>query len=415
MKILISHVYSSDNKGDAAILSAQISELRRVYKDCSVKVLTLDSLEKTREVDGAFLENSLMHFVYYSGLSPIPKMVHVLFMSVWTLVWAFTKSKFLINLPVPKNWKTPLSLLSECDIQVGVGGGYLRGKADFRSTVTLWLLVHQILLAKILGKPMILYAQSFGPFYGFVQKQLAKIAFSSTELILAREEKSLEFLKDLGVPNSKIELVADTAFLLEGEGDFSAKKYFGASCPEKIVGLTARQWLDPLGQAKYERALRALILHIGAKGWGVLIIPQVTAEEHNDDDRIVGRRLMEGLGSDRVVNLEENLQHRQIKALYSDLDYLVGTRFHSVIFSLSAGVPAFAIEYEHKTQGILKDLDLGEWFLFIDSVTPESLIGGFEKLINSKSYTRDYLRKVVPNYLKRSYRGAELISIRFPN
>ena len=45
------------------------------------------------------------------------------------------------------------------------------------------------------------------------------------------------------------------------------------------------------------------------------------------------------------------------------LDYLVGTRFHSVIFALAARVPCIAIGYEHKTRGIMRDLSLDGWVL----------------------------------------------------
>ena len=39
----------------------------------------------------------------------------------------------------------------------------------------------------------------------------------------------------------------------------------------------------------------------------------------------------------------------------------MGTRFQSVVLSLMSGTRAVAIEYEHKTRGIMRDLGLEAW------------------------------------------------------
>src|SRR6202035_4610220 len=111
---------------------------------------------------------------------------------------------------------------------------------------------------------------------------------------------------------------------------------------------TARAWLPGAGQHAYERAMAEFIDRLSREpGVKVVVIPQVTATEQNDDDGVVGRRIQELIGSGgNVVFVEQQLTHYEIKALFACLDYLVGTRFHSVIFALTAGVPALAIEYE---------------------------------------------------------------------
>jgi colanic acid/amylovoran biosynthesis protein len=148
----------------------------------------------------------------------------------------------------------------------------------------------------------------------------------------------------------------------------------------------------------------------GRPGTRVLIIPQVTSEQQNDDDRQVGKRLQKLVGRhDNVIFLSQRFSHYDIKALFGCLDYLVGTRFHSVIFALTAGVPALAIEYEHKTSGIMQDLGLDEWVLPMNAVTADGLWRLFDCLTRKSQLYLRQLQKRLPAYTAAARHSSELI------
>jgi colanic acid/amylovoran biosynthesis protein len=80
----------------------------------------------------------------------------------------------------------------------------------------------------------------------------------------------------------------------------------------------------------------------------------------------------------------------------------VGTRFHSVIFGLTSFVPALAIQYEHKTLGIMRQLGLEKWVIPIEQVTGQYLISLFDELIKSRD---DYIKKldhILPAYIAKT-------------
>jgi colanic acid/amylovoran biosynthesis protein len=79
---------------------------------------------------------------------------------------------------------------------------------------------------------------------------------------------------------------------------------------------------------------------------------------------------------------------------------VIGTRFHSVIFSLTSHVPAIAIEYEHKTGGIMKDLDLTDWVLKIEEVNQVTLCRMVDQLIKQRADYQMKLQRIMPNYVK---------------
>jgi colanic acid/amylovoran biosynthesis protein len=107
--------------------------------------------------------------------------------------------------------------------------------------------------------------------------------------------------------------------------------------------------------------------------------------------------------------IEKSLTNYQTKAVIEQLDYMVGTRFHGVIFALTGYVPSIAIEYEHKTRGIMSDLGLAEWVIHIEDVTAPKLSKLFIDLDNSRHAYLETLNNNLPEYLLQAASMRELV------
>lgn len=413
-RILISHVYSSNNNGDAAILSAQISELKRVFPGAEITMATMDGVPEGYRFDGLPVARALMYGAVAPGRNKLIKLLFSAAMLLYTTLWAVLRRMIGMRLPLPKAWRKPMSILDTADVQVCVGGGYLRAKPDLTSTIILTLLVHQIWLARILGKPVYLYAQSFGPYPTKLQTRIAKSGIKAATLVLVREAKSYRQLQALGIATERIARVPDSAFLFTAPLDKAVANEVrpSGSHDVTVVGITVRSWLDEKRQADFESAIAELIRHIARKpGYRVVIIPQVTSTDQGDDDRVSGGRIAALLESqENVTFLDRRFSHEEILSAYASLDYLVGTRFHSVIFSLLSYVPAVAIEYEHKTSGIMQDLGLAQWVIPMDLVTAEGIIERFDALVKNDAAYRAQLKKVIPEYVAAARHAADRIA-----
>lgn len=412
MKIVISHVYSSHNNGDAAILSAQLDQLRQTFPQAKFQILSVDNIEAGYKFDGVAVRNAPMFGAVSPANSRPKKLMLAITMMVTTAVWAKAFRSLHIQLPLPGSWRVPMRIMSESDLQICVGGGYLRAKNDLISTIMLLLLFHQIWLARTLGKPVVLYAQSFGPYPKGMQYKLAAAGLRYATLILVREAKSRDLLAHMGIADDRVIQVPDSAFLFSPDLCFDPWPLIGErQLDEQIIGITARAWLPGAGQHAYELAMAEFIERLSRQpGTKVVVIPQVTATEQNDDDREVGRRLQELVGSgNNVVFLDQRFTHYEIKSIFACLDYLVGTRFHSVIFALTAGVPALAIEYEHKTSGIMRDLELEDWVLPIEDVTTDRLASLFASLMRRRDDYLVQLHKIMPDYIASARASGNLI------
>jgi colanic acid/amylovoran biosynthesis protein len=403
MKILVTHVYSKKNNGDAVLLSILLTDARRAFGDPHITILTLDKTEEGETFEGVPVKNSFMYYARDRYQNPLSRTMYATFVAISTLWWAFfyriTGKKF----PLPKDLYRIARLYQEADLVIPVGGGYIRSKPGFMATVTLFFIIHPLLFAQILGKPTINYTQSIGPFGNKFQECMAKFALRKIDGIIVRENISLQLLKKWGITKN-VFLSVDGAFSFLSEDVKNLREELGIPPGEIIVGLTVREWLKTSGQVKYEKALAIFCDHI-IKKYNVIImfIPQVTVENHKDDDRESAKRiyhLMEYKRNTRV--LTERYDHKKIKAIYKELDYLIGTRFHSVIFALTSYVPSIAIEYEHKTGGIMADLTLEKWVIDIKKIEAARLAVLFDQLILDRESYINHLKKVLPPYIEKS-------------
>jgi colanic acid/amylovoran biosynthesis protein len=405
--ILVTHVYSEDNKGDAALLSVLLSDLRSKLTKPNITILTLDALnEKNRIFDSTTVKNSFMFYAMNKLKSRPLILLNSMYMMGVTVLWALIYGITGMDFPLHKGLRSVVDEYKEADLIIPVGGGYLRSqKSGVGSLLNVALLLHPFVFTRILGKPTILYAQSIGPFANrFEEKLVATVLSHCVSAAIIRENTSMSLLERIGVQCPLYRSI-DSGFAFKSVGSsFNVRDRLQIPTNGILFGVTARKWLDPSAQEAYELAMAKTIEHIVQNlGASVVLIPQVTSEFHKDDDRLAQKRIVSHLKSAKhVYALDDKLNHHDIKKIYESLDYLIGTRFHSVIFSLTSYVPAIAIEYEHKTGGIMHDLDLEEWVIKMEDVKAKKLIEMADRLVEKKDKYRKHLKKVLPGYISRT-------------
>ena len=93
-----------------------------------------------------------------------------------------------------------------------------------------------------------------------------------------------------------------------------------------------------------------------------------------------------------VYLVDEDLSVHDLFDLYGSLDFLIGTRFHSVIFALLMGVPAIAISYSSpKAYGIMKMIGLERFCLEISNIKLKELVQRFVDLEQSSQKIRSQI------------------------
>jgi polysaccharide pyruvyl transferase WcaK-like protein len=234
---------------------------------------------------------------------------------------------------------------------------------------------------------------------------MVRQVLSRAEAVVAREDISVRRLAEAGVNPARVVRGVDSAFAFTSRSTRRWRSELDVPPTSTLVVVTARQWLGSVAQDGYERALIAGIRHIlDRPDHYVVLVPQVTCAFQNDDDRLVNARIAGHLDHPRMrVITDDTFDHHEVYALYAAADHIIGTRFHSVIFGLTAGVPCLAIEYDHKTRGIMRDLGLEDWVIGIAEVTPESLVDLVDRLFAARAAYRTRLAERLPSYQSRAH------------
>lgn len=425
MKILITHFFSKKNKGDAAIVSVMIAELKRVFNDAEIAISITDPLEgESAEFEGAPLVLSPLYSAIYPHKQSWRRILMTSYVASSTLLWALLK-KFLsvrADFILTNDLRKVMHVYADAEMIIPCGGCYITGNDSRQSDVTIAMHLHAILLALILNKSVYMFSQSIGPFGNGFQKYITGIILNRVKLIFAREEFTIQTLKEMKVSDELIIKSNDVAFLFSPNTKEKMALYLaekGVDLNHEKVGITLRKFLPPREQEIYEAEISKFIEWLGEKrGLQVIVIPQVTSTLQKDDDREVAARL---IVNDRCLVISDDLGHREIKGIYENMDWFIGTRMHSCIFSLTANIPTIAIEYQYKTSGIMKDLGLEDWVIRVEDVRFDVLAQKFDSLRENREEYLKALARNLPAYkskarnvadeLKKSYLALETSAV----
>ncbi|MGE7683273.1 polysaccharide pyruvyl transferase family protein [Peribacillus simplex] len=400
MNILIINAHSSKNKGDAGIILSMIDSLRKNIPNSHIKIKT-----RFPEIDKKTYDVLVRECVTNISVDPDESKV--------------TKVKSALNmlrLIYSKNQKIDDDY-EWADVVVSCGGGFL---LSHRFSPALLQHLVQLKIAFDYHKPVVIYAQSIGPFYNKIMQKVSKRILNQVDSIFIRENISKQWLEKIGCTNKNVTVVSDSAFCMNAQqSDYVDQLFLKLKNNHEgpIIGLTARDWNFPemenkaLHRKRYVESMQKVIIHLEKKyGAKVLLMPQVLGPNDFNDDRIISREILSGINSKFSQLIDYDFNPRELKYLYSKLDMFIGTRMHSNIFSLSSHVPTVAINYEHKTRGIMELLELGEYVLEINHITSYDLISKVDKCWANNNLLRSQLKIQIPEVLNNAETPAKYIA-----
>jgi polysaccharide pyruvyl transferase WcaK-like protein len=399
VKIVIVNAFERGNRGDAALLSVAIQQLQEAFPGARLQITGFEEPGSRPEFDGVPNLGSVRRHVgdeHVGRSTRIARKLLALGLGATAAAPGGARLVRAVARLLPGEMRAEVGALADADLVVSLGGGYLNGKADLASDQSIAFLLLPLWLAQRFGVPTALAPQSFGPFPTPRQRAMIRRVVGDADCVVAREAISVARLEEAGVPTERVLRGVDCAFAFRSHSTRDWRAELGIPADDRLVLVTARQFLDPEAQTAYEAAMTAVCAHMLRRpGTRVVIVPQVTCAFQADDDRIVNRRIAAPLDDPRLIVLDDDrVDHHDILALYGAADFILGTRFHSVIFGLTAGVPCAAIEYDHKTRGIMEDLGLARWVVRMSEARADSLVELVDRLFLEGEQYRRYLADV---------------------
>jgi colanic acid/amylovoran biosynthesis protein len=242
------------------------------------------------------------------------------------------------------------------------------------------------------GTPLVLMPQTYGPFVGRAAREEAADILRRCALAYARDRRSLAAMRDLlGQHFDPLRhgCGVDVAFALPTSRPsldrlepFMRWKKQGRG---RIIGINVSGLLfNEPGEARRKFALkvdfRALALSFARKvleetDARILLLPHVLdrpGSQESDEDavRAVFAELVP-FHSPRLFIPEVTDSASEAKWFIAQCDWFTGARMHATIGALSSGVPALALAYSGKMQGVFETCGMGHCVLDLRVSTSE--------------------------------------------
>lgn len=292
-KVLISGYYGFDNAGDDTVLFGIIRSLQKLDPAIQISVLS----NKPRETTALF------------------------------------------GIPAYNRWRfsTIVQQLKQTDLLI-MGGGSLLQDATSPRSVIYYLSI--VTIAKLLNKPVIFYAQGFGPISHRFSKLLIRWIVNKVDVITVRDEGSAEDMKRLGV-RRPIHISADPAIMIRPEDvDLDASRSRLLRNGKKSLAISIRAWKN---EQKYKKEIAKMADEMIEKGWNVYFLPmQYPADVPPSQD------ILHEMEQPGAIVINEQMNFHEIISFIGNMDFVIGMRLHSIILAAVMGVPFVGVSYDPK-------------------------------------------------------------------
>lgn len=400
MKILIPNVTGPTNFGDQAILFGLLSLSSTVYPNAKV---VIHSTDPELYSGNKYLVNQSLFQLLIIRNKNLASRIYRLFELLTTLVLIKYLGKgFKKQLDFLNRKNLSYKLLNDyldSDLIIFVGGGYLRSKAGITQSLNLIMQLIMFITAIMLNKNRIVAPISFGPFAYKWQEKLASYILSKFLIVSLRESVSFSILKQYGLKN--IVLSHDHAFLIN-------RLKTGKKNKKMSVGFTIRPWLDEKSQWKLEEAYAEALCNLYSN-FRTEIVPIMHVDSPDfpkESDSHSVKRVYELLKV-RGVKVKKPFKVERVRNaanLYRNLDLLIGMRMHSNILAATQNTPFVAISYEHKTDGIMKQLGLEKFCVKCTDLESDKLKRLSTLVFDNKKIIKKHLRKTIDGFQKDEHK-----------
>lgn len=322
-KIVVSGYYGSRNAGDEAMLAAMIEVLSELDPKLHITVISADPEDTERR----------------HGVKAIPWLG---FGAIW-------------------------SAIQEADLVISGGGSLLQNVTSGRS---LYYYLSVIFLARLLRKPVMLYAQGIGPVCGRFPRWLMTTVSQKVSQITVRDYGSLKELESLAVTRPPVEVTADPVLAIHpvdhGLGRAILTKHKAAGA-KPVVGISVREWC---GWQSYKKVIAAATVQIMREfDARVVFLPMQYPED------VKTAQIIAAMAGEPVIILEEEYTTSELLSIVGNLDLLISIRLHGLIFAGVMGVPMVGISYDPKIDRFLDSVG-DRPVADLQTVTVENLMAG---------------------------------------
>lgn len=297
-----------------------------------------------------------------------------------------------------------------CDGYFLCGGGYLYSSQAPLVSRQLWIHAANSLLAIKTGKPVMQFPQSWGPFSKASDKWICQKLGKALPKIAARGDISAGITGNMGFSEKTLTLPDVVIAISEMNGlPFDLPK----SPARRGLGIApiefgfARKCSEADRDAYLDKLKRIAIAYHQGTQEPVTLFVQVSLPGH-DDDLPMAERLAAQL---TVAGVPTSIENRSDWAAYweeiSNQSAFIGCRMHACIFAMVTSVTTIGLAYQPKFQELFVELGIENRCFDISTFEPEVVATLLLKPEFSSDETRKNLTDAVRSCATRTIQGLD--------
>jgi colanic acid/amylovoran biosynthesis protein len=410
---LMGVTFDSPNLGVGALLGGSISAILSNYPNAQISVLDYGYEPFRRNV--RFNDRDVaIDFVNLRFSKKLFLPNNIAYLIALAVLKRLMPIKSFRNRIIARN--STLKFISETDVFGSIAGG--DSFADIYGLSRLFYVGLPQILIILLGKKLILFPQTFGPFKGSSARRIARYIVKHSEFVYLRDKKSIDDARKLlpASQASKVRFCFDVGFLLKPEAKPNYDNSWIAAAKANsrpLVGFNVSGLLYSGGYTgKNEFGLkadyRALVENmidflIREKSASVALVAHVQSEKQGtgpaEGDDAVCLEIFNRLQSKYPGQLffaGADFIAPQVKHVIAQCDFFTGSRMHACIAALSQGVPAVAISYSDKFVGVLETIGMTEAVADPRKLDENQILKIVGEAFDRRENSRRHLLTVIP-------------------
>lgn len=250
----------------------------------------------------------------------------------------------------------------------------------------------------------------------FKDEQVAfncKRMIESADAYFTRDDVSQKYVAGLlGQSIDQIPKLADIAFhfpipTIYGKQILSKNQYSNP-LQLKVVGISPNMRIYERMSGKgidntYVQAIIRIISTLQSDTHIVLIPNEIRPPGDTlPDDSFLCQTIYDAMSShDNLTLIKGYYSAEEIKAVIREMDLVIASRFHSLIFALSLGIPSLAISWSHKYRELFKLFDLERFVVEDEGMDEKKILSLYHELRLNSAEISEKIQNQLP-ILKKS-------------
>lgn len=279
--------------------------------------------------------------------------------------------------------------------------------------------------ARLTRRPFVAWTQSYGPLSTPTTRRLARTDLSRQRVVFVRGEQARDEV--LGIlPDADVRAYPDAAVVLAHDVEQGRRVVGGAGADPASDDPGAAWWVTVSPSAVlYEaspgrgtanahvRQLADVVQSLHDRGSRVLLVPHTLRLPRvgpESCDLSVAELVARALNANAQVEvLTADLSAEELKSVIAGARLHIGGRYHSIVASLSAGVPTVALSWHPKYRDLMQMY--GQQAAVVEGTPPgEVVLEHVERLLDDEDAVRATLRERGAAVLERVRQNADEVA-----